>query len=184
MKRLEAMQDTLIAAIQGQMSHLDTVDAKELGEAVDMIKDLAETMYYCTITEAMEKKEHEEPKYYRPYYRDVDRDYGRMYYDEAYDRRSTSTDGHNGQTHRSYADIAYPTMRLDMRDKREGKSPVSRRSYMEAKEMHHDKTYTMKELENYMQELGEDIAEMINDASPEEKQLMQKKLNLLASKIA
>lgn len=31
--------------------------AKELGEAVDMIKDLAEANYYCKITEAMEKPE-------------------------------------------------------------------------------------------------------------------------------
>ena len=36
--------------------HIDTVDAKELGEVVDMIKDISETIYYCTITEAMEGK--------------------------------------------------------------------------------------------------------------------------------
>jgi phage anti-repressor protein len=35
------------------MCHLDKVDAKELGEAIDMIKDLAEAIYYCTITDAM-----------------------------------------------------------------------------------------------------------------------------------
>jgi hypothetical protein len=38
------------------MTHLDSVDAKELGEAIDMIKDLSEAIYYCTITEAMEAK--------------------------------------------------------------------------------------------------------------------------------
>lgn len=32
---------------------------KELGEAVDMIKDLAEANYYCKITEAMEKPENQ-----------------------------------------------------------------------------------------------------------------------------
>jgi hypothetical protein len=41
------------------MTHLDTVDTKELGEAIDMIKDLSEAIYYCTITEAMEKKDEE-----------------------------------------------------------------------------------------------------------------------------
>ena len=54
---------------------------------------------------------------------------------------------------------------------------------MEGKEMHHDKVVQMKELENYIQELGKDIVEMLRDASPEEKQLMQKKLSTLATKL-
>ena len=37
--------------------------------------------------------------------------------------------------------------------------------------------------ENYMHELTEDITEMIQDASPEEKQLLQKKLSTLATKV-
>jgi hypothetical protein len=37
-----------------------------------------------------------------------------------------------------------------MRDEREGRSPRSRRMYMESKEQHHDKSMQMKELENYM----------------------------------
>ena len=37
------------------MGDLTSVDAKELGEAVDMIKDLSEAIYYCTITESMER---------------------------------------------------------------------------------------------------------------------------------
>ena len=28
-----------------------------MGEAIDMIKDLSEAIYYCTITEAMEKSD-------------------------------------------------------------------------------------------------------------------------------
>ena len=41
----------------------------------------------------------------------------------------------------------------------------------------------MKELENYMQELTQDITEMIHDATPEEKQILQQKISVLASKI-
>ena len=41
----------------------------------------------------------------------------------------------------------------------------------------------MKELERYMQELGHDLTEMIADASPEEKQYLEKKITALASKI-
>jgi len=55
------------------------------------------------------------------------------------------------------------------RDAREGRSPMSRRQYMESKEMHLDKTQQLKDLEKYMQELTADIAEMIDDATPEEK---------------
>ena len=49
------MKHNLTSFIQGQMGSLEKVNAKELGEAVDMIKDLSEAIYYCTITEAMEK---------------------------------------------------------------------------------------------------------------------------------
>ena len=53
MKRLENMKETLMNCVMAQMADLKNVDTKELGEAVDMIKDLSEAMYYCTITEAM-----------------------------------------------------------------------------------------------------------------------------------
>lgn len=54
MKRLECMKDTLIDIVQEQLQHPDCTNTKELGEAVDMIKDLSKTIYYCTIVEAME----------------------------------------------------------------------------------------------------------------------------------
>ena len=54
MERLKHMKESLMNCVQGQMSHLDTVDTKELGEAIDMLKDLEEAMYYCTIIKAME----------------------------------------------------------------------------------------------------------------------------------
>jgi hypothetical protein len=60
-------------------------------------------------------------------------------------------------------------MPFQMRDVREGRSPVSRRTYMESKEMKKGKPAQMHELEKYMDELTHDIVEMIGDASPEEK---------------
>ena len=67
MKRLEQMKESLMACVQNQIAgNLSQVDAKELGEAVDMIKDLSEAIYYCTITEAMNEKEelqkHQQPQ--------------------------------------------------------------------------------------------------------------------------
>jgi ribosome-binding factor A len=52
---MKTMKTQLMSCIQGQMGDLKHADAKELGEAVDMVKDLSEAIYYCTITEAMEK---------------------------------------------------------------------------------------------------------------------------------
>ena len=55
MKRLKKMQDVLICCVEAQIhENLDKVDTKELGEAIDMIKDLSEAMYYTAITDAME----------------------------------------------------------------------------------------------------------------------------------
>ena len=68
-------------------------------------------------------------------------------------------------------------------DEREGISHKSRRMYMEAREMNKDKTIQLRELEKYMQELSQDVVEMISDASPEEKQYLEKKISALAVKV-
>lgn len=163
MERLKGMKNTLMGCVEGQLAHLDSVDAQELGEAVDMIKDLEEAMYYHTIRESMEENSKDERK--------MDRQYGRMYYggDKMYYHEPT------------YYREARPFP--EMRDTREGTSPMSRRMYIESKEMHKDKTTQMKELEKYMQELTKDIMEMIADASVEEKQILQQRISTLASKI-
>ena len=67
----------IMAQVQAQMGHLEQVDTKELGEVIDMIKDLSEAIYYCTITEAMEEKDKEKEVYYYPM--DSSKG-GRMYY--------------------------------------------------------------------------------------------------------
>jgi len=177
MERLKNIKDTLISQIQGQLGHLETVDAKEMGEVVDMVKDIEEAIYYCTITKSMEDANKEkEPitpvayytERYYPYERDMDREYGKMYYTNP----TSSNSNGNGMTSTNtayYTEQEYP---ITMRDYREGKSPMSRRMYMESKEMHQDKAKQMKELEKYMKELTDDITDMIKDASPEEKQLL------------
>lgn len=180
MERLKSMKDCLMAQAQSQMGNLHQVDAKELGEVIDMIKDLEEALYYCTITKAMNEggESHTKEKEHHYYYQQpmmYDKRYptheeGRMYYDGG-------RGGMNGRN--DYRE--YP---IELRDYREGRSPKSRRMYMESKEMHHDKTKQMQELEQYLKELGADIAEMIEDATPEEKTLLKTKLSNLATRIA
>lgn len=198
MEQLKSMKSCLVAQAQAQMGNLQQVDAKELGEVIDMIKDLEEAIYYCNIVEAMEEKDKQQPTntyYYTEkmmypepdYYRDMDRQSGRMYYSSGSNggnsgnnsgNSSSSNSGNNSS--RYYTEREYP---LELRDRREGRSPMSRRMYMESKELHQDKATKMKELEKYMQELTQDVTEMIEDATPEEKQLLHKKVTALASKI-
>ena len=71
-----------------------------------------------------------------------------------------------------------------MRDAKEGRSPQSRKMYMESKELHHDKATQMRELENYMQELTQDVVEMVEGATAEEKQYLSKRVAALANKLA
>ena len=54
---------------------------------------------------------------------------------------------------------------------------------MESKELGHGKEKQMKELEEYIKELSEDITEMVEGASPEERQMLSQKLSTLASKV-
>ena len=171
MKRLEHMKECLMACVESQMTHLDQVDAKELGEAIDMIKDLEEAIYYCTITKAMKADEEEEKQsrhqpqgqmnYYTPMYND-----GSMYIDHQTNRMNDHMQPQHTQ----------------MRDVREGNSPKYRRMYMEGKHQK-DPQKQMQELEDYMHELTNDIMEMIEDATPEEKQLLRQKITTLSTKI-
>ena len=69
MEQLKAMKEQLTSIVQGQLVHADSVDTKELGEAVDMIKDLAEAIYYCGITEAMDESKDKGNTYYYTTYR-------------------------------------------------------------------------------------------------------------------
>lgn len=159
MERLKSMKENLMSVAQGQMSNLHQVDTHELGEVIDMIKDLEEALYYCSITKAMEESQQEKkyyrerPQYYMPY------------------PPFQMEDGMSGRQF------------VPSRDGREGRSAEVRRNYMEAKQLHQGKEIQMKELDRYMVELTHDITEMIQDASPEEKSLLQQKIATLATKI-
>lgn len=117
-KRLESMKECFIAQVEAQMGHLECVDACELGEVIDIIKDLEEAIYYHTITEAMEEPKEQEIRYYT-------------------------------------------------------ETPMS---IKKIGDKHHD-------LESYLQELTSEITALIKDASPEEKQLLHRKIAALATKI-
>lgn len=208
-KRMHCMIEKLAECAEKQFDNgIESVDTAEMGQVTDMLKDLAEAMYYRTLTKAMDdsdpeeimemferygdggrryydhyryadgrfapkgrgtyRRGYEEPPYYHMtpemYHRDMDRDMGRMYYTES----SASTGS--------------------MRDSREGRSGMSRRAYMENKELHKantpaDKEAKVRDLNTYMTELATDMSEIINDATPEEKSVLKSKLSALVTKI-
>ena len=55
-EKLKNIQETLVTVAEEQLEHMECVDAKELGEVIDIIKDIEETIYYCTVTKAMKKE--------------------------------------------------------------------------------------------------------------------------------
>ena len=194
MEQLKNMKENLVSIIQAQMGNLQATDTKELGEAIDMVKDLSEAIYYCSIVKAMEEKE-EENKYmsktqmnYPMYYNGGNRNYdgmdGRMWYNGGNYNYANNSGGNNarGGGSRGYSD-GWVMAPFDVRDYREGKSYNSRRNYMESKELHHDKAKQMQELDRYAQELTDDILEMIHGATPEEKINLSQKITELANKI-
>jgi cytosine/adenosine deaminase-related metal-dependent hydrolase len=148
--RLKTIKEHLVQQVENQMSNLECVDAHELGEVIDMIKDLNEAMYYHSVVEAMEHKETQE---------DEERELIRIL-----ERKGMPED-----THFDYS----PT-------------PLEehKHEYMKAREHHMDKETQMEHLEGYIHELSEEILDMAKEASIEEKQLMQKKLAVLATKVA
>lgn len=253
MEPIKKMCEPLEEAVKHELSKgIENVDAKELGEVVDMIKDLYEAKeklvkacYYKQIMEAMEEHDfedeeeimdegrrgyrgqprdsrgrymsrrggrrgYEEPMYYQmtpemyhmypaEYYRDMDRESGKMYYSGSGSNSGGSSSGSmsggssgmsggqssggsSGGGSMGYSESGRGSQG-GRRDSREGRSGQSRRSYMESKEQGKDKQEKMKNLEEYMRELGSDVSEMIEGASPEEKTMLKNKMQVLMQKI-
>ena len=146
MKRLQAIKEQLVSQVETQMTDLSCVDTEELGEVIDMIKDLAKAIYYCQVVSAME----EEPSKKKDYI-----------------NGQPSSGNNETYLHKEW----------------EGRSPIKRKTYMESKSSGQDKSKTIKELEGYMQDLTSDMMEMLDKATPEEKSVVQKKINTLAAKV-
>ena len=152
-RKMIKIADQLLCEIDKQMECLDTVCTKELGEVIDMVKDLSEAIYYDVITESMLGTEELGEK---------------KHYIEKYIPETMTV---------------HPSSK-EYDDKMMGHSPWTRKSYMEYKLGGKDKTMKLRELEKYMSELSTEIMEMIEGSSPEEKQLLEKRMTSLHAKIS
>lgn len=210
-KRIHEMVECLTEkALQELNRGVETVDTEEFSKVIDSIKDLSEAEYYAKISKAMDdsdpeeimemferygdggrryydhyryedgrfapkgrgtyRRGYDEPPYYHmtpemyrsmENYRDMDRQDGRMYYTE-------------------------PSMNSGVHT--ESRYDMAKRNYTESKELHRgntpeDKEQKMKELEKYLREIGSDIAELISDASTEEKNLLKNRMQVIMQKI-
>lgn len=164
---------------------IENVDTEEMYKVTDMIKDLAEAEYYAKISKAMDESEYgvdydyhgayDEPRYYRGQPRDSRGRYMRRGYEMTPEMYNKYPADYYRDMDKEHGRMYYTEM--------EGRSGMSRRTYMESKEMHKDKGEKMKNLEEYMKELSTDVTEMIHDASPEEKSMLKQKMQVLMQKI-
>lgn len=190
---------------------IENVNTEEMGEAVDMIKDLCEAEYKAVIVKSMKKADEEEEEYNKELLRALKDEYGeeggRRYYDE-YRYKTTGRYAPKGKGtyvgRRGYEEPPYYHMYPDRdMDREYGRmyytEPTAthtsesgydraKRMYTETKEMHkantpEDKEHKMKALDGYIKELGGDITQLIGDMTAEERNLMRTKLSTLVSKL-
>lgn len=210
-KRMYCMIEKLAECAEKQFDNgIESVDTAEMGQVTDMLKDLAEAMYYRTLTKAMDDSDPEEIMEMFERYGDG----GRRYYDHyryadgrfAPKGRGTYRRGYDEPPYYHMTPEMYRNMEnyrdMDRRDGRmyyteptmnsgvhtESRYDMAKRNYTESKELHRgntpeDKEQKMKELEKYLREIGSDIAELISDASTEEKNLLKNRMQVIMQKI-
>lgn len=212
-RNMHDMIEKLVGCTKAELDKkgIEEIDAKELGEVTDIIKDLCEAQYYRTLVVAMEESEYGEDYDEFGPMEDDRKGYRGQPRSKTSGRYMKRGDGRRGYDHKMPMHEEDPEYMRDMdrdmhgrmyytdmggqhsnhmqRDEREGRSGEARRGYMESKEIHkgnssEEKQKKMKELEKYMNELSSDITEMISDASPEEKNMLKAKLTTLSSKIS
>ena len=160
MKRLKAIKDTLLCAIESQMcGNLALVNTKELGEVVDMVKDISETMYYCSVVEAMGESSTSKSKATTP-----------NHYTDQMAITAIPYGEHDEHLHKEW-------------DEKEGKSPLKRKEYLIAKEENKEKDMLLHELDEYLHELSLDLTEIFDKAMPEEKVMLKTKITAMLEKM-
>ena len=204
-KMIECLTEKALCELEKGTENVDTC---EMGQVVDMIKDLNEAEYKAVIVKAMKKADEEKEEYDKMLLRELKEEYGedagRRYYDHyRYSDGRFAPKGH-GSYRRGYEEPPYwhmtPEMYRDMdRDTHsrmyytetgmnESGYDRAKRTYAETKEMHRgntpeDKKAKMQELERYAKSLTEDVVEMVSDMSDEEKNLLRTKMQILMQKI-
>jgi len=211
-ENMKSIEETLASKIKAEFDNgIECINTEEMGAAIDMLKDIETALYHATVTHAMEeygdtdteqdyarryyddyrysngryaqkghgvRRGYDEPPYYHmttddyrtwEQNRDIDRKSGKMYFSEP-----ITADGTRYSPSGEYTESQYETRK---------------RAYTESKELHkantpEDKQAKMKDLEDYMRTIADDISEMLNTATAEEKNLVRSKVQTIAQKLA
>ena len=204
-KNMHEMIEKLVGCAKSEFDKkgIEKINPEEMSKVTDMTKDLAEAQYYRTLVVAMEESEYGEDydengpmeEEHRRGYRGQRRNprtgrYMRRGYDEMrpweYDDMENMEHMRDMDRHgmnRMYFSGDKSMSGNTGHDYREGQSGRARKGYMEAKELHKDKPQKMKELENYMKSMAEDLTEAIEGATPEERAMAKNKLSVLIQKM-
>lgn len=187
-ERIHKMQECLTEKAVNELEKgIENVDTSEMGQVVDMIKDLAEAEYHSIISKAMKKADEEEEEYDKELLRSLKAEYGeesgRRYYDQY--RYANGRFAPKGRgTRRGYEEPPYyhmPVNYNDMEymrdmDKSRGKmyysEPIAphvsesnydraKRHYTETKEMHSG--ITPEDKEQRMKALDKYIKTVTNE---------------------
>ncbi len=206
-KRMHCMIEKLAECAEKQFDNgIESVDTAEMGQVTDMLKDLAEAMYYRTLTEAMDDSDPEEIMEMFDRYGDG----GRRYYDHyrysdgrfAPKGRGTYRRGYEGPYWRmtpemykdmqEYRDMDRNTGRMYYTEPSmtmsESNYDRAKRNYTETKSLHRantpqDKEAKMRGLEDYFKEISSDITGLLSDMTPEERSMLKSKISALATKL-
>lgn len=190
------LEDCVLAELGKDKS---MIDAKELGEVVDAIKDIKMAIYYASITEAMEDAEY--GKDYnengRMYYTRRRRDSrGRYMYTEPMDDMMyyDNMEYYSEPKYRMSPDMYKSHSPQEMRDmdRKQGRmyyteNPAMKnnrhlRRYFENKGMG-DEGMKLKGLEQDLKEISEEITNLVGDMGNTEKQVLRTKLQNIAQNI-
>lgn len=177
-KRMHCMIEKLAEKAMEEFDKgIECVDACEMGQVTDMMKDLAEAMYYRTLTKAMDDFDTDDiselfgrfdssRRHYTPNYRMTPEMYRNMENDRDMDRS-------NGRMYYGTTESGYDR---------------AKRYYTETKELHRantpqDKEAKMRGLEDYFKEISSDITGLLSDMTPEERSMLKSKISALATKL-
>lgn len=203
-ERVCAIKDKALSLLEmGINQDVKDIDAKEIGELMDIVKDTEEAIkyaeeacYYSSVVKAMEDSTEEEKKYYiDKYIPEMAMYYTPMSMARARDSRGRYMytpepmmydDRHEPDFDRSrmyYSSTGSNSNINYERDYREGRSGITRRTYLDMKNA--DKTAKMDKFKEYIDNFKEDMEEMFIEgkSTPEEKSYAKQALAQFIAKL-
>lgn len=210
-KRIHEMIEKLTKCAEMEFEKgVENINAEEMGEVTDMIKDLAEAEYYAKISKAMDESEYGEDYDYMGAYDEHSRkgyrgqprdsrgrymsrrgyesrmmpdmyDYSDMEYMRDMDRDYGKMYYTDGMNGSSRGGSSSSMSNCDSRGYSESRYDRARRGYMETKEMHKDNSTESKQ--HKMKELENYMKELSSDVTDMITDMSQEEKTMLKNKM-